>query len=120
LKKIFFLINSNGNLIIHCSIKTILLFYFFEKKLPCHSGKKLEILESDPLILQIVNSIIDLSRFKLSTIANNLTQLLETISKVLNFFFSLVNLMSKFIYEFQFIIIFFSSELIFLVIIFVK
>ncbi|EXX73089.1 Ira2p [Rhizophagus irregularis DAOM 197198w] len=50
-------------------------------KLPVHSGKKLETLESDPLILQIVNSIIDLSRFKLSTIANNLTHLLETISK---------------------------------------
>ncbi|RIA90709.1 hypothetical protein C1645_875920 [Glomus cerebriforme] len=49
-------------------------------KLPVHSGKKLEILESDPLILQIVNSIIDLSRFKLGSIANHLTQLLEKIS----------------------------------------
>ncbi|CAG8548644.1 34279_t:CDS:2, partial [Gigaspora margarita] len=30
-------------------------------KLPCNSGKKLDVLESDPLILQTVNSIIDLS-----------------------------------------------------------
>ncbi|CAG8508989.1 2177_t:CDS:10 [Funneliformis mosseae] len=50
-------------------------------KLPCNSKKKLEVLEQDPLILQIINAIIDLSRYKLSTIANNLTQLLESISK---------------------------------------
>ncbi|CAG8747135.1 12204_t:CDS:2, partial [Cetraspora pellucida] len=50
-------------------------------KLPCNSGQQLDVLESDPLILQTVNSIIDLSRYKLSTIANNLTQLLETISR---------------------------------------
>ncbi|RGB43263.1 hypothetical protein C1646_681340 [Rhizophagus diaphanus] len=60
-------------------------------KLPVHSGKKLETLESDPLILQIVNSIIDLSRFKLSTIANNLTHLLETISKVRRISFCIVD-----------------------------
>ncbi|CAG8742080.1 6530_t:CDS:2, partial [Racocetra fulgida] len=40
-------------------------------------GKKLEILEQDPLILQTVNAIVELSRFKLGTISNNLTQLLE-------------------------------------------
>ncbi|CAJ0836147.1 20802_t:CDS:10 [Entrophospora sp. SA101] len=50
-------------------------------KLPCNSGKKLEILESDPLMLQTVNSIIDLSRYRLSFIADNLARLLETISK---------------------------------------
>ncbi|CAG8783968.1 23848_t:CDS:2, partial [Cetraspora pellucida] len=44
-------------------------------------GRKLEILEQDPLILQTVNSIVELSRFKLGTIANNLTQLLEGVSQ---------------------------------------
>ncbi|CAH1760475.1 9376_t:CDS:10 [Entrophospora sp. SA101] len=50
-------------------------------KLPCNSGKKLEGLESDPLILHTVNSIVDLSRYRLNVIANNLAHLLETISK---------------------------------------
>ncbi|CAJ0756304.1 23318_t:CDS:2, partial [Entrophospora sp. SA101] len=49
--------------------------------LPCNSGKKLEGLESDPLILHTVNSIVDLSRYRLNVIANNLAHLLETISK---------------------------------------
>uniref|UniRef100_U9UTB7 Uncharacterized protein n=1 Tax=Rhizophagus irregularis (strain DAOM 181602 / DAOM 197198 / MUCL 43194) TaxID=747089 RepID=U9UTB7_RHIID len=46
-------------------------------KLPCKSGKKLETLEADGLIQHIVNAIVDLSRFKLGTIAHNLTKLLE-------------------------------------------
>ncbi|CAG8495437.1 hypothetical protein RhiirA5_493766 [Rhizophagus irregularis] len=50
-------------------------------KLPCKSGKKLETLEADGLIQHIVNAIVDLSRFKLGTIAHNLTKLLESISK---------------------------------------
>ncbi|RGB37714.1 hypothetical protein C1646_638789 [Rhizophagus diaphanus] len=50
-------------------------------KLPCKSGKKLDTLEADGLIQHIVNAIVDLSRFKLGTIAHNLTKLLESISK---------------------------------------
>ncbi|CAG8470540.1 8562_t:CDS:10 [Ambispora gerdemannii] len=50
-------------------------------KLPCNSGKKLETIEADPLVMQTVNAIVDLSRFKLSIIAKSLTQLLENISK---------------------------------------
>ncbi|GBC02045.1 hypothetical protein RclHR1_04420015, partial [Rhizophagus clarus] len=50
-------------------------------KLPCKSGKKLDTLEADGLIQHIVNAIVDLSRFKLGTIAHNLTKLLENISK---------------------------------------
>ncbi|KAG9291425.1 hypothetical protein G9A89_021843 [Geosiphon pyriformis] len=49
--------------------------------LPCNSGKKLEALEADPLVQQTVNAIVDLSRFRLTIIANHLTQLLENISK---------------------------------------
>ncbi|KAF0455119.1 gtpase-activator protein for ras-like gtpase [Gigaspora margarita] len=63
-------------------IKLILsLIGKISRKLPCNSGKKLEILEQDPLILQTVNAIVELSRYKLGTIANNLTQLLETVSQ---------------------------------------
>ncbi|CAG8444039.1 5054_t:CDS:10 [Acaulospora morrowiae] len=49
--------------------------------LPCKSGKKLEVLEGDPLIQQTVNAIVDLSRFRLSIIVNYLTNLLENISQ---------------------------------------
>ncbi|CAG8509250.1 3861_t:CDS:10, partial [Acaulospora colombiana] len=45
------------------------------------SGKKLEVLELDPLILQTANSIVELSRYRLSIIAKNLTNLLEEISQ---------------------------------------
>ncbi|CAG8517845.1 8557_t:CDS:10 [Diversispora eburnea] len=40
-------------------------------KLPCNSGKKLEVLELDPLLLQTVNAIVDLSRYRLEAIVNN-------------------------------------------------
>ncbi|CAG8570209.1 2853_t:CDS:2, partial [Dentiscutata heterogama] len=63
-------------------IKLILsLINRISRKLPCNSGKKLEILEQDPLILQTVNAIVELSRFRLGTIAENLTQLLDTVSR---------------------------------------
>ncbi|CAG8693742.1 2445_t:CDS:2, partial [Ambispora leptoticha] len=52
-----------------------------ELKLPCNSGKRLETIEADPLVQQTVSAIVDLSRFRFSTIVKNLTHLLETISK---------------------------------------
>ncbi|KAG9288022.1 hypothetical protein G9A89_017617 [Geosiphon pyriformis] len=52
------------------------------ERLPCNSGKKLETLETDPLVQQTVNAIVDLSRLKFTIIVNHLTQLLESISEV--------------------------------------
>ncbi|CAG8520644.1 15640_t:CDS:10, partial [Funneliformis caledonium] len=50
-------------------------------KLPCKSGKKLDTLEADSLVQHIVNAIVDLSRYKLATIVQNLSKLLEEISE---------------------------------------
>ncbi|CAI2169037.1 10253_t:CDS:10, partial [Funneliformis geosporum] len=50
-------------------------------KLPCNSGKKLDTLEADSLVQHIVNAIVDLSRYKLATIVQNLSRLLENISE---------------------------------------
>ncbi|CAG8574310.1 8733_t:CDS:10, partial [Diversispora eburnea] len=57
------------------------LIHKISTKLPSKSGTNLETLESDPLILQTVNSIVDLSKYKLSIIVQALTKLLETISQ---------------------------------------
>ncbi|CAO3634874.1 unnamed protein product [Cunninghamella blakesleeana] len=50
-------------------------------RLPINSGRKLESLEHDPIVQQTVAAIIELSTYKLSTIANALGSVLENISK---------------------------------------
>ncbi|KAL0073829.1 hypothetical protein J3Q64DRAFT_1447842 [Phycomyces blakesleeanus] len=49
-------------------------------RLPINSGRKLESLEQDPIVQQTVAAIIELSRYKLSTIANALGTVLENVS----------------------------------------
>ncbi|KAI8097774.1 uncharacterized protein BX664DRAFT_356981 [Halteromyces radiatus] len=50
-------------------------------RLPINSGRKIESLEHDPIVQQTVAAIIELSTFKLSTIANALGSVLENVSK---------------------------------------
>ncbi|KAG0178831.1 Ras GTPase activating protein ira2 [Apophysomyces sp. BC1021] len=50
-------------------------------RLPVNSGRKLESLEHDPIMQQTVAAIIELSRHKLSTVANALGTVLENVSK---------------------------------------
>ncbi|KAF7721136.1 Ras GTPase activating protein ira2, partial [Apophysomyces ossiformis] len=50
--------------------------------LPINSARKLENLEQDPIVQQTVAAIIELSKYKLSTIANALGTVLENVSKV--------------------------------------
>ncbi|KAF7730429.1 Ras GTPase activating protein ira2 [Apophysomyces ossiformis] len=50
-------------------------------RLPVNSGRKLENLEHDPIMQQTVAAIIELSRHKLSTVANALGTVLENVSK---------------------------------------
>nr|CAG8557750.1 86_t:CDS:10 [Entrophospora candida] len=53
-------------------------------KLPITSGRNLDELESDPIILATVNAIIELSRLRLHIIVNNLTRILDNISRIDN------------------------------------
>ncbi|KAI9475616.1 MAG: hypothetical protein EXX96DRAFT_506141 [Benjaminiella poitrasii] len=48
-------------------------------RLPSNSGKKLEVLENDPLINQTVAALIELSKFRLPTITITLQNLLDSI-----------------------------------------
>ncbi|ORX55545.1 hypothetical protein DM01DRAFT_1366815 [Hesseltinella vesiculosa] len=50
-------------------------------RLPINSGRQIENLEHDPIVQQTVAAIIELSSYKLSTIANALTTVLENVSK---------------------------------------
>ncbi|KAI9317519.1 hypothetical protein BX666DRAFT_2026794 [Dichotomocladium elegans] len=50
-------------------------------RLPINSGRKIESLEQDPIVQQTVAAIIELSQYKLSTIANALGTVLENVSK---------------------------------------
>ncbi|KAI8390971.1 uncharacterized protein BYT42DRAFT_508674 [Radiomyces spectabilis] len=50
-------------------------------RLPSNSGKKLDSLENDPLVQQTVAALIELSKFRLPTIAGTLATLLENVSK---------------------------------------
>ncbi|CAO3592087.1 unnamed protein product [Absidia cylindrospora] len=50
-------------------------------RLPINSGRKIESLEHDPIVQQTVAAIIELSTYKLSTIANALGSVLENVSK---------------------------------------
>ncbi|CAO3589214.1 unnamed protein product [Absidia cylindrospora] len=51
-------------------------------RLPINSGRKIESLEHDPIVQQTVAAIIELSTYKLSTIANALGSVLENVPKV--------------------------------------
>ncbi|KAI8328834.1 hypothetical protein BC941DRAFT_216115 [Chlamydoabsidia padenii] len=50
-------------------------------RLPINSGRKIESLEHDPIVQQTVAAIIELSSYKLSTIANALGSVLENVAK---------------------------------------
>ncbi|KAI8363872.1 hypothetical protein EDC96DRAFT_558843 [Choanephora cucurbitarum] len=50
-------------------------------RLPYKSGRKLDTVEQDPIVKQTVAAIVELSKFKLSTIANSLGYVLESMSK---------------------------------------
>ncbi|KAI8068638.1 hypothetical protein BC940DRAFT_298677 [Gongronella butleri] len=50
-------------------------------RLPINSGRQMESLEHDPIVQQTVAAIIELSSYKLSTIANALGSVLESVSK---------------------------------------
>ncbi|OZJ03142.1 hypothetical protein BZG36_04650, partial [Bifiguratus adelaidae] len=50
-------------------------------RLPCNTPRSLESLESDPIIRQTVGALIDLSKFRLGHIANQLVLMLENVSK---------------------------------------
>ncbi|KAI7901148.1 uncharacterized protein BX663DRAFT_457281 [Cokeromyces recurvatus] len=53
-------------------------------RLPSNSGKKLEVLENDPLINQTVAALIELSKFRLPTIAITLLNLLDGVKMPTN------------------------------------
>ncbi|WVN87921.1 uncharacterized protein L203_103118 [Cryptococcus depauperatus CBS 7841] len=51
-------------------------------KLPCNSGTELVALESDPAVQATVQSLLRLSRIRLSLVVQSLTNVLETLSKL--------------------------------------
>ncbi|ORX62830.1 hypothetical protein DM01DRAFT_1403269 [Hesseltinella vesiculosa] len=50
-------------------------------RLPSNSGKKLDSIENDPLVQQTVSALIDLSKYRLPTIATTLVSVVENICK---------------------------------------
>ncbi|KAL7332161.1 hypothetical protein PS15p_204242 [Mucor circinelloides] len=50
-------------------------------RLPYKSGRKIEVVEQDPIVKQTVAAIIELSKYKLSIVANTLGYVLESVSK---------------------------------------
>jgi hypothetical protein len=51
-------------------------------RLPYKSGQPIELVEQDPIVKQTVAALIEVSKYRLPTVANTLCYVLEGVSKV--------------------------------------